>query len=123
MIMAKAVKGCLNKECVANQEKKNFGEHYDFCPKCGQPLSYVCKDCRMALEDNSRKYCVRCESKHKDDREQIGKVVVGKAADGAKNARNFATGTAKKAADSAANVAGGVKKRVSKIMDNRKMKK
>lgn len=94
--MAKAVKGCMNPECIANQEKANFDLSYDHCPKCGLKLSYVCKDCRMELDDDTKKCCLRCESRRKDDREQMGKVIVGKLGVGAKALGDFAVDVGKK---------------------------
>ena len=112
--MAKAVKGCMNQECIANQKKINFSLDYDHCPKCGQKLSYVCKDCRMELDDDTRRYCLRCESRRKDDREQMGKVIMGKFGAGAKKVGDFAVDTGKKAANLVGDFAGNIKDKTEK---------
>lgn len=93
----KAIKGCLNEDCIAFQKRINFKANDKFCSKCGQPLFFVCKDCRMKLDNGTKKYCIRCENKHKDDSEQLGKVVLKKIGAGAKVVKDAAIETGKKA--------------------------
>lgn len=71
--MAKGQKGCVNQSCetwAGGEKKKFYNDIYDFCPKCGQPLKYVCKRCGMELPDGSKKYCERCENEIKDERDR-----------------------------------------------------
>ncbi|MDO4976761.1 MAG: hypothetical protein Q4E53_05805 [Eubacteriales bacterium] len=49
--MVKAFKGCVNEECIARIKKISYKNTDEFCSKCGLPLSFVCKDCWMELED------------------------------------------------------------------------
>ena len=121
--MAKAVKGCMNPECVANQKKTSFSLSNDYCPKCGQKLSYVCKDCRMELDDDTRRYCVRCENIRRDNREQLGKVVLGKIGEGAKAVGDFAVDAGKKTAAFVGDVADDIKEKTEQLAEARKAKK
>lgn len=121
--MAKAVKGCMNPECVANQKKTNYSLSNDYCPKCGQKLSYVCKDCRMELDDDTRRYCVRCENIRRDNREQLGKVFLEKLGEGAKAVGDFAADTGKKAAAFVGDVADDIKEKTEQFTEARKAKK
>lgn len=68
--MAK-VKGCINDTCAAKHKKLLFKEDDEFCPKCGQPLSYVCKSCHTKLLDGKEKYCVRCIAKREDLKKDV----------------------------------------------------
>lgn len=65
------VKGCGNPECEKNRKKVKFNKAEEYCPRCGKKLCYVCPDCYTVLPDESSKYCVRCEAKHKDRRDRI----------------------------------------------------
>ncbi len=121
--MAKAIKGCMNEACIACKEKMNFSYSNSFCPKCGQPLFHVCKDCRMKLEDDTRRYCVRCENKRRDDREQLGKILAGKIGEGAKLVGDFAVDTGKKAAKAAGELADDVFDGAERLIEKRKEKK
>lgn len=115
--MAKAIKGCMNPECIANQKKRNFRSNNNFCPICGQELVFVCKDCRMKLADNTRRYCVRCENKHKDDREQLGKVVIEKIGEEAKAVGVLAVNAGSKAGKVAGDVAEDIKEGTEKLYE------
>ena len=74
--MAK-VKGCTNSRCVAHTKKITYKKSEDFCSKCGQPLSFVCKSCYTPIEE-SQKRCVMCQAKV-DDRNDKIKEVAGQA--------------------------------------------
>jgi len=60
------VKGCLNKNCLTNKKKITYKEGDDYCSKCGEKLSYVCKKCYTQLPDKLEKYCVRCLAEKED---------------------------------------------------------
>lgn len=106
--MARAIKGCMNEGCIAHKKKLNYSATDDFCPKCGNPLSFVCKDCRMEL-DGSCSICERCAARRKDKREQLGKEVAAKMAKGAKAVGKGAVSAGKKAANVAESIAIDVK--------------
>lgn len=74
--MAK-IKGCTNSRCVAHTKKITYKKSEDFCSKCGQPLSFVCKSCYTPIEE-SQKRCVMCQAKV-DDRNDKIKEVAGQA--------------------------------------------
>ena len=78
--MAK-VKGCTNSRCVAHTKKITYKKSEDFCSKCGQPLSFVCKSCYTPIEE-SQKLCVMCQAKVDDRNDKIkdGVLKVGGAA-------------------------------------------
>lgn len=77
--MAK-VKGCINESCTAHAKKYHYKASDEFCSKCGQPLSFVCKSCYTPIEE-SQSLCVLCEAKKKD---RNGKIIgAAKAAGGA----------------------------------------
>lgn len=106
--MGKAIKGCMNEACEAHKKKVNFIAKYEFCPRCGQELSFVCKECRMKLESDSKKYCVRCESMRKDAREQIAKTVADKIGRGASAAATAVAGVAVDVGGKTKDVAGNI---------------
>lgn len=62
----KKSKGCINKNCVANEQKIFYKETDSFCSKCGNQLYFVCKNCYMQLPDNTKKYCDGCIAEKKD---------------------------------------------------------
>jgi len=72
--MMDRVKGCVNEKCVAHKKKTTYKESDDYCSKCGDKLSYVCKECYKPLEDTSEKYCVRCLGKRQDRNDKVMKV-------------------------------------------------
>lgn len=80
--MAK-IKGCTNSRCVAHTKKITYKKSEDFCSKCGQPLSFVCKSCYTPIE-KSQKLCVMCQAKVDDRNDKIKEVAgqVGVAAVG-----------------------------------------
>lgn len=56
-------KGCSNESCSVRKNKIKYKESFKYCTKCGNKLTYVCKDCYTQL-DGAEKYCVRCKAKH-----------------------------------------------------------
>lgn len=62
----KAVRGCVNGNCVARKNRIHYKSTDDYCPKCGRPLSFVCRDCFKQMPDDTQQYCVECAAKHKD---------------------------------------------------------
>lgn len=68
------VKGCINHECSANQEKRKYKENDIICAECGQDLSYVCTKCFTALAESDGKYCIRCSENKKDKRDKTLKI-------------------------------------------------
>ena len=74
--MAK-IKGCTNSRCVAHTKKITYKKSEDFCSKCGQPLSFICKSCYTPIAE-SQKRCVMCQAKV-DDRNDKIKEVAGQA--------------------------------------------
>ena len=84
-------KGCMNEECIAFEKKTHFREDDNYCPKCGNVLYYVCQECHKKLDDGSKKYCISCEQKRENKKQEkldtlkkVGPgVVAGVAAVGA----------------------------------------
>ena len=68
------IKGCSNETCVAHKKKTAYKETDMFCLKCGNPLIYMCKDCKTQLPGDTAKYCVRCLAKHKDKKDKAKKA-------------------------------------------------
>lgn len=129
--MAKALKGCINEECIAKQKKMYFKDSDTFCPKCGQPLCYVCKRCGMKLPDNTRKYCIRCENEMRDERDEWGKTIIngvskgmskaGKAlGEGGKQAVDFIGKGSKKISEAAGDAAVEIKDKTAYLMEEAK---
>ncbi|MBK5244962.1 MAG: hypothetical protein JJE18_08075 [Eubacteriaceae bacterium] len=73
--MMDRVKGCVTEKCAAHKKKTTYKESDDYCSKCGDKLSYVCKKCYTPLEDTSEKYCVRCLAVRQDRNDNVVKVV------------------------------------------------
>ena len=78
--MAK-IKGCTNSQCVAHTKKITYKKSEDFCSKCGQPLSFICKSCYTPIEESQR-LCIMCQAKVDDRNDKIkdGVAKVGTAA-------------------------------------------
>lgn len=83
----KAFKGCVNRECKAYKSKIHYKDNYDFCPQCGEKVEYVCAECWKVLDHNDKKYCIGCETRRAEKREQnikkvksVGAVVVSAGA-------------------------------------------
>lgn len=74
--MAK-VKGCTNQNCTVFKKKITSKATEEYCSKCGQPLSYVCKKCYKPI-DSKGKYCTVHQAE-KDDNAHNAKKVVLKA--------------------------------------------
>ncbi|MGO5359505.1 hypothetical protein ACTQYZ_09535 [Anaerofustis sp. LCP19S3_F7] len=68
----KKLKGCFNKECKAFFRKDKFKEDYEYCPMCGQKLSYVCteKQCYNLLENPLAGICEDCIKKKEEQKEK-----------------------------------------------------
>ena len=120
--MAKALKGCINDGCVAKQKKMHFKDSDDYCPKCGQPLYYVCKRCGMQLPDNTKKYCLRCENELKDKKDELGKTIVESVVVGTKKAVDFSVDKGKIAIDAVGDTASDLKDAADRIIDGVKEK-
>ena len=77
-----AVKGCTNITCGAYHKRIRYKKSDDFCSKCGQPLTYVCKNCFSPVENASDRYCVACSEEMAEKREQMkaSAVKAGKVA-------------------------------------------
>lgn len=129
--MAKALKGCVNEECIAKQKKMYFKESDTYCPKCGQPLCYVCKRCGMKLPDNTRKHCIRCENEMKDERDEWGRTIMngvskgmskaGKAlGEGGKQAVDFIGKGSKKVVEAAGDAADEIKDKTVQFVEDAK---
>lgn len=127
--MAKALKGCVNEECIAKQKKMYFKDSDTFCPKCGKPLCYVCKRCGMKLPDNTRKYCIRCENEMRDERDEWGKTIIngvskgmskaGKAlGEGGKQVADFIGQGSKKVVEAAGNVTVELKDKTANLAED-----
>ena len=96
-----------------------------FCPKCGQPIYYVCKRCGMQLPDNTKKYCIRCENEIKDQRDEWGKTLINGVGQGVSKAGKAITDGGKQAVKLVENTTNDLKDTTEKIaeaMDNRQFK-
>lgn len=71
------VKGCTNAKCVANKKKITYKETEDFCSKCGNPLTYVCKKCYTPIGKKD-KLCAR-HLAEKEDKKDKAKKTAGQA--------------------------------------------
>jgi hypothetical protein len=82
----KRAKGCFNEKCTANKKKFKYDDAFDFCPKCGNELDYVCKDrkCYEPLSNVLKKYCDGCLAERKARKEKTQEQVLKIAEDGAK---------------------------------------
>lgn len=69
------IKGCVNQDCLAKQNKIKYKETECYCSKCGQELSFVCAKCYTVIQDNNAKYCIRCLENEKDKKTKIAKAV------------------------------------------------
>ena len=129
--MAKALKGCVNEGCIAKQKKIYFKDSDVYCPKCGQPLFYVCKRCGMKLPDKTRKYCIRCENEMKDEHDEWGRTIMngvskgvskaGKAlGEGGKQAADFIGKSSKKVVEAAGDVADEIKDKTVQFVEDAK---
>ena len=105
------------------QKKMHFKENDLFCPKCGQPLYYVCKRCGMQLPDNTRRYCLRCENELKDKKDEPGKTIIEAVVIGAKKAGEFALDKGRAAAKVVEDAASDIKETADKLIEEAKEKK
>jgi len=76
------IKGCGEETCVAHKKKTVYKKSDTFCSKCGNPLVYMCKDCKTMLSGDTNKYCVRCLAKYKDKKDKAKKAGGGAIAIG-----------------------------------------
>lgn len=123
--MGKALKGCVNEKCIAYKKKMHFKDSDAFCPKCGQPLYYVCKRCGMQLPDDTRKYCIRCENEIKDQRDEWGKTLINGVGQGVSKAGKAISDGSKQAVKLAEDTTKDLKDKTGKIaetIDNRQFK-
>lgn len=123
--MAKALKGCINENCIAYEKKMHFKDSDMFCPKCGQPLYYVCKRCGMQLPDDTRKYCIRCENEIKDQRDEWGKTFLNGIGQGVSKAGKAISDGSKQAVRLVEDTTNDLKDKTGKIaeaIDNRQFK-
>lgn len=63
----KAFKGCTNPECKT-YKKTHYKKDDGFCPKCGNPLSFVCAECWKPMEDGKVKHCISCAAEKEQHR-------------------------------------------------------
>ena len=70
------MKGCTNITCAAYHKRTQFKKTDDFCSKCGQPLSYVCKKCHTPVDGASIKYCLSCAEEMAAKREMMKEKAV-----------------------------------------------
>ena len=115
--MAKAIKGCTNINCQSFTKKIEYKDNNDFCPKCGQPLHYVCKDCWMELPDGTQKYCVRCAGIRKDKRDEWVKSTGEAILKGAKATADFVADTGKVVGKKTKEIAIDVKDETDKVIE------
>ncbi len=66
-------KGCPNTECIINKEEKKWKNDFDYCPKCGTKLVFVCsnKDCYNELTSPKFKDTVCDECKEKVELKKV----------------------------------------------------
>ncbi len=57
------IKGCPNDSCELHINKVRQKPFYDYCPKCGTKLIFVCQKCFNEIEDidETHKICRLCE--------------------------------------------------------------
>lgn len=118
--MAKAKKGCLNDECIANEKKMRFKAENNYCPRCGQPLYYVCGRCGMKLAVGSSKYCIRCENEIRDRIDRPGKTFVRAMVSGLKSAGGFVVDAGQKVAKATGDFGSGLKESAGKFIEEAK---
>lgn len=66
-------KGCPNMACIKNSKKIRQTADFDYCPKCGTKLVFVCEKCFAEIEDTNSKHriCKLCEVKAKEKNQKI----------------------------------------------------
>lgn len=70
-------KGCSNENCEMHINKVMQKSFYDYCPKCGTKLIFVCAKCFKEIEniDEKHKICNLCAAEAEDKRaERIEKI-------------------------------------------------
>ena len=84
MATDRRVKGCSNPECENHIKKVKLKATDEFCPKCGEPLVFVCKKCFSEIQDLGAEHtkCTHCMEEAQAKKEQT----IDKAKDMAKKA-------------------------------------
>ena len=90
----KAIKSCVNQECVSYIHKTKYNDAYVYCPMCGQKLSYVCADCWTCLPHSTERYCEDCEEKRRKRREQQQDKIIKKGTEIVETATKVVAATA-----------------------------
>ena len=65
-------KGCPNEHCIQHINKVKNNAEFDYCPKCGSKLIFVCAKCFSEIEDIDLRHriCVRCKAEADEKRAQ-----------------------------------------------------
>lgn len=83
----KRIKLCSNEACEMHQKKVRQKAEMYYCPKCGRPLRFVCKECFREIEDLGPDHavCALCSANHEQQRNNRIDAVrkIGGAAAGA----------------------------------------
>mgnify|MGYP001296010961 CR=1 FL=1 len=71
-------KGCYNTDCINYQKKIKFPDSDEYCPKCGQPLHYVCINhkCYKQVEGLNM-LCRSCEMEKDAKKDKRNKAIGG----------------------------------------------
>ena len=69
----KRFKGCLNKDCVSNENRYKYDIKYMYCPICGEKLKYVCsnKKCYNFLHEPLHIYCDDCINRKSEKKKNM----------------------------------------------------
>ena len=72
MATDKRAKGCPNPSCENHIKKVKIKASDDFCPKCGEPLIFVCKKCFCEIQDLGMEHtkCTHCMEEAQAKKEQ-----------------------------------------------------
>ena len=122
MAKDRRAKGCPNETCPMHKGKKKQSAEYEYCPKCGTRLIYVCEKCFAEIEDidYSHKKCKRCDAEAAEKKEKAKDVVKNTAgkvgAVGAVVASGVAAGMQKEGVKQAAAIGSNVVKEAVKVI-------
>ena len=66
----KRIKLCSNEACEMHQNKVRQKADLYYCPKCGRPLRFVCRECFREIEDLGPDHavCALCYANHEQQR-------------------------------------------------------